>query len=1041
MIKALKLMKPLLVSSVLFLSVVAAFAQSQSTDVAGQTASRDSSLQLREDNIPQIVAAMTPEEKCMLIIGGRAASFNGIGFTNTGVPGAAGVINGIPRLGIPTIVLADGPAGLRISPVREGDSRTFYCTGYPIATMLSSTWNLELVQEAGRNLGNEVLEYGVDILLAPGANIHRNPLCGRNFEYYSEDPLLSGKMAAAMINGIEENGVGTSLKHFAVNNQEFNRLSNDAIVSERALREIYLRNFEIAVRESQPWTVMTSYNFINGEHAAESKRLLTDILRDEWGFEGAVMTDWNGGYDDPAIIRAGNEMIQPGRDERYVRLLNAVKDGSLSMAVVDRTVTRILELVIRTPKFKGYAPSENPDLKAHAQVCKKVADEGVVLLKNDLEALPMSKDNKIALFGVTSYDFIAGGTGSGNVNRSYVVDLMRGLSNVGFRLEPELDAFYKEYMRAEALRCERINGDNKWYIDRERAIEVIPDDLIGKSASNSDVAVITIGRVFGEGKDRDYYHSYLLSDREKELISKVSEAFHAAGKKVTVILNTGGFVEMTSWQDKVDAVVLCWQPGQEGGNTVASVLSGEVNPSGHLPATISTDYALEPTAMNFPQVYADKPFNYSYYRQLTDRKLPVHTVRNIDYTMYEEGIYVGYRYFNTFAPKAVAYPFGFGLSYTSFDFKDMHVERTDDGWNVFVTVTNTGKVSGKDVVQLYVKAPKGKLDKPERELKGFAKTPEIAPGKSCTVTVHVPEASLASYDELSSNWIVDAGKYVFMASQDASDCSLKKTVRVEGSVSPVEGDGLKVISYNIRVGKGKDGSNSWEHRRHASITMLKEQMPDIFGLQEALDFQVSYLQENLPGYKNVGVGRDDGVAKGERMSIFYNTNTVELFDWGTFWLSETPEIPSKGWDAAYPRCATWAKMKMKDSGKEFFYVNTHLDHQGAESQQKGLDLIVRRVAAMNPAGLPMVLTGDFNVEPDNPVLDELDTRMLSAQKSALEHDVKATFNGWGSRAIVIDYIYFSGFSHCPEYKVLDGTYDSVPYISDHYPVMSRLKFL
>ena len=752
--------------------------------VSALSASADVPPQLREDNIAEVVAAMTPEEKCTLIIGGRAASFNGIGFTNTGVPGAAGVINGIPRLGIPTVVLADGPAGLRIAPKRKGDTRTFYCTGYPIATMLSSTWNPELVEEAGRNMGNEVLEYGVDILLAPGANIHRNPLCGRNFEYYSEDPLLSGKMAAAMINGIESNGVGTSLKHFAVNNQELNRLANNAIVSERALREIYLKNFEIAVRESQPWTIMTSYNFINGEHAAESKRLLTDILRDEWGFEGAVMTDWNGGYDDAAIVRAGNEMIQPGRDTRYINLLNAIKDGSLSMEDVDRTVTRILKLVINTPKFKGYEPSEAPDLKAHAKVCKKVADEGVVLLKNNSAALPMSKDNEIALFGITSYDFIAGGTGSGDVNRPYVVDLMSGLSNAGFRLEPELDAFYKDYMKAEALRCKTINEGKKWFVDRERAIEVVPEDLIVKAAANADDAVITIGRVFGEGKDRDYYHSYLLSDREKELISKVSDSFHRAGKKVTVILNVGGLVEMSSWQDNVDAVVLCWQPGQEGGNTVASVLSGEVNPSGHLPATISTEYALEPTAKNFPQVFADKPFNYSYYRQLLDRKLPLHTVRNIDFTEYEEGIYVGYRYFNTFAPKAVAYPFGFGLSYTTFDFNDMKVESVEGGWNVSVMVTNTGKVSGKDVVQLYVRAPKGKLDKPERELKGFAKTPEIAPGESCEVTIHIAESSLASYNEKTSRWETDPGKYVFMASKDASDCSLKKSVNVgcSGSV-------------------------------------------------------------------------------------------------------------------------------------------------------------------------------------------------------------------------------------------------------------------
>ena len=734
--------------------------------------------QLNENNIPQVIAAMTVEEKCALIIGGRAKDFNGIGFTNTGVEGAAGVINGIPRLGIPTVVLADGPAGLRISPTRKGETRTFYCTGYPIGSMLSSTWNLELVEQAGKSIGNEVLEYGVDILLAPGVNIHRNPLCGRNFEYYSEDPVLAGKMAAAVINGIESNGVGTSMKHFAVNNQEYNRLANNSILSERTLREIYLKNFEIAVKESQPWTIMTSYNFINGEHASESSRLLTDILRGEWGFEGAVMTDWSGGYDDAQIVRAGNEMIQPGSDARFKKLLDAINDGSLAMADVDRAVERILQLVVKTPKFKGYVPSQAPDLKAHAEVCKTVADEGVVLLKNEKETLPVAREQEIALFGTTSYDFIAGGTGSGDVNRPYVVDLMTGLSNLGFRLEPEVDAFYKGYMADEAIRRKRINGNNKWYIDRERAIEVIPEQLIEKAAETADAAMITIGRVFGEGKDRDYYHSYCLSDREQELIDRVSKAFHAKGKKLTVILNVGGFVEMVSWQDKADAILLCWQPGQEGGNTVASVLCGEVNPSGHLPSTMSTEYRLEPTFENFPQAVADKPYNYSFYRHFTDRKLPLNTVKNIDYTNYEEGIYVGYRYFNTFAPKAVAYPFGYGLSYTTFGFKGMQVEAVEGGWNVTVSVQNTGKVAGKDVVQLYVKAPKGNLDKPERELKAFAKTPVLAAGETAQVTMFVSKESLASFNEASNAWEIDNGTYTFVAAQDAMDDSVKVKVKV-----------------------------------------------------------------------------------------------------------------------------------------------------------------------------------------------------------------------------------------------------------------------
>ena len=735
--------------------------------------------QLREDNIAEVVAAMTPEEKCTLIIGGKAKNFNGIGHTNIGVPGAAGVINGIPRYGIPTVVLADGPAGLRISPTRENDEKTYYCTGYPIATMLSSTWNLELVEETGKSMGNEVLEYGVDVLLAPGANIHRNPLCGRNFEYYSEDPYLTGMMAAAMINGIESNGVGTSLKHFAVNNQELNRLANNSILSERTLREIYLRNFEIAVKESQPWTIMTSYNFINGEHAAESHRILTDILRGEWGFEGVVMTDWGGGYDDAAIVRAGNEMIQPGSDARYMNLLNAVNDGTLSMEDLDRAVTRILELVVKTPKFKGYVHSNTPDLEAHAKVCKKVADEGVVLLKNNGNALPVSKVQQIALFGTTSYDFIAGGTGSGNVNRPYVVDLMSGLSNLEFNLEPEVDAFYKEYMADEKIRRTRIDGKNPWTIDRERAIEVIPVELIGKSAQTADVAVVTIGRVFGEGKDRNLYYSYLLSDREQELLDRISDAFHAEGKKVVVVLNVGGYVEMCSWQDKVDAILLCWQPGQEGGNTVASVLCGEVNPSGHLPSTMSISYELEPTAGNFPILYTDKPFNYSFYRQIKGKKLPMNTVKDIDYTLYEEGIFMGYRYFNTYAPKDVAYPFGFGLSYTTFKFDDMSVEPAEGGWNVKVTVTNTGKVAGKDVVQVYVKAPKGELEKPERELKGFAKTPLLDPGQSCEVSVYVSKESLASFNEATNAWEIDNGKYTFVAAQHSMDNSQKVKVKVE----------------------------------------------------------------------------------------------------------------------------------------------------------------------------------------------------------------------------------------------------------------------
>lgn len=728
---------------------------------------------LREDNIPEIVSLLTLEEKAAILVGCGSTAFDGIGRNDVGVKGSAGATHAIPRLGIPSIIFADGPAGLRIDPVRPGTDKTFYCTGFPIGTMLASTWNTDIVREVGGAMGNEVLEYGVDVLLAPGVNIHRNPLCGRNFEYYSEDPLLAGEIAAAYISGVQSNGVGTSIKHFALNNQELNRLHNDARVSPRAMREIYLKAFEIAVRKAQPWTLMSSYNYINGTHASEAPWLLTDILRGDWGFRGVVVTDWGGGYDTAAQIHAGNDLIQSGSDSRYNALIQAVKDGRLAMEDVDACVTRALELIVKCPSFKGYSHSDDPDLEAHAQVCRRAADEGVILLKND-GALPAGPDGVTALLGVTSYDFIAGGTGSGDVHRPYVVDLQQGLADGGFTLEPGLDAFYSKYMDDERWRCRMIDGNNSWVIDRERPIEAVPDSLIERAAQTADRAFVTIGRVFGEGKDRDLHYSYMLQDRELELLHKTAEAFHARGKKVTVILNVGGVVEMESWQKLADAIVLCWQPGEEGGHTVAAVLCGGVNPSGRLPMTISRRYEDEPSAPNFPRVFEDKPFNYSFYRRLEGNKKD-YTVKDIDYTDYAEDIYVGYRYFGTKARNAVAYPFGYGLSYTTFRWSNMTV-KSSGVYLVSVTVTNTGKAAGKDVVELYVAAPGRSIDKPSRELKAFAKTPLLQPGESCTVEMTVPAESLASWEE--QGWTVEKGRYRFIAARHAADKGLKSSVRI-----------------------------------------------------------------------------------------------------------------------------------------------------------------------------------------------------------------------------------------------------------------------
>lgn len=732
---------------------------------------------LRPDNIPEIVSLLTLEEKAAILVGCGSSAFDGIGRNDIGVKGSAGATHAIPRLGIPSIVFADGPAGLRIDPTRPGTDKSFYCTGFPIGTMLASAWNPELVQEVGEAMGNEVLEYGVDVLLGPGANIHRNPLCGRNFEYFSEDPVLAGETAAAYINGIESNGVGACIKHFAANNQELNRLHNDARVSERALREIYLKAFEIAVRKSQPWTLMTSYNYINGTHASEAPWLLTDILRGDWGFEGTVMTDWGGGYDTAAQIHAGNELIQSGSDARYNALIEAVRSGRLAIADVDRSVTRALELIVKCPAYRGYKHSDAPDLEAHAAVCRKAADEGMVLLKND-GALPAGPSGVTALLGVTSYAFIAGGTGSGDVHRPYVIDLQQGLSDGGFTLDKGLDEFYSAYMQDERWRCKMIDGNNSWVIDRERPIEALPADLIRQAAESADRAFVTFGRVFGEGKDRDLHYSYMLQDRELDLLRETSRAFHARGKKVTVILNIGGVVDVRSWEDLADAILICWQPGEEGGHSLADVLSGAVNPSGRLPMTISDAYEHEPSAPNFPRIYADKPFNYSFYRRLEGNKKD-YTVKDIDYTDYEEDIWVGYRYFQTKAPRHVAYPFGYGLSYTTFKWSGLKVAAADGGYRVCVTVRNTGKVAGKDVVQLYVKAPGREMEKPARELKAFAKTPLLQPGENCTVEMFVSAESLASWDEKSSSWSVEKGRYRFIAARNAADRGLRNRIRFQ----------------------------------------------------------------------------------------------------------------------------------------------------------------------------------------------------------------------------------------------------------------------
>ena len=731
--------------------------------------------QLGKDSLDKVVAAMTLEEKAHLVIGTGMAGSSGeapvVGETRNLVPGAAGTTYPIPRLGIPAIVLADGPAGLRINPLREGDANTYYCTHFPIGTLLASTWNTELVEQVGQAIGNEVLEYGTDVLLAPALNIHRNPLCGRNFEYYSEDPVVSGKTAAAYVRGVQSNGVGTSIKHYALNNQETNRMKNDVRVSPRAVREIYLKGFEIAVKESQPWTVMSSYNFVNGVYTSESKDLQTTMLRDEWGFKGMVMTDWFGGADAAAQMWAGNDMLQPGRPGQFEDIVEGVRSGRLSEADLDRNVRRVLELIVKSPRFKGYEFSNKPDLKAHAAVTRQSAVEGMVLLENN-GVLPLASEiSRVALFGTTSYDFIAGGTGSGNVNRAYTVSLLEGLRNAGYAIDAELEKTYTKYIKEETERLNPKSDDPMaMFMPKIRAGEFVPSArLLDKMVRTNDVAIITLGRNSGEFLDRKVA-DFTLTEQESGMIEAVCAAFHKAGKKVVVILNVGGVIETASWKNLPDAVLLAWQAGQEGGNSVADVLKGVANPSGKLTMTFPVRYEDHASSRNFP---IDMAFG------MFGKDKDAEPQRNVDYTEYEEGIYVGYRWFDKQGLE-VSYPFGYGLSYTRFEWSEASVKSSRGETAVSVKVTNAGKIPGKDVVELYVAAPQGELDKPVKELKAYAKTRELQPGESQLVTLKVKNSELASYDESASAWVTDAGHYDFMLGSSSRDIRATLCAEIRG---------------------------------------------------------------------------------------------------------------------------------------------------------------------------------------------------------------------------------------------------------------------
>ena len=735
--------------------------------------------QLNANNIEEVIKAMILEEKAQLLVGGGNDGFVGsgamLGHQKKFVPGAAGTTVAIPRLGIPATVQCDGPAGVHIDAHREGDSRNYYATGFPVGTCLASTWNTDLVRKVGEAIGNETLEYGCDVVLGPGMNLHRNPLCGRNFEYYSEDPVVTGLMGTAFVLGVQSQGVGVSAKHFAVNSQESDRTRVDERLGQRALRELYLKGFEMMVRKSNPWTIMSAYNKINGIYAQGNKDLLTNILRNDWGYKGIVETDWIGKREDLPVeqeVAAGNDLMMPGYPAQVKDIVNAVKSGKLDVNDVDRNVRRMLEYIVKTPRFKGYKYSGEPDLKAHAAITRQSSTEGMVLLKNNA-ALPIRGLKTVALFGVNSYDFMSGGLGSGAVNVGYSVDMVTGLKNIGVATTPQLTEIYQNYVKYAKAKLKADQNPMMWFLDQgqPKLDEIdITERCVANEEPKADAAIITIGRQAGEGMDRQINGEFNLSKTEQDMIFRVSDAFHAKGKKVIVIINSGSVMETASWRDRVDAILVAWQPGIEGGNSVADILTGKVNPSGKLTMTWPIAATDHPSTANFAKEY--DMYTYKNMEGWGKGNIP-----GVDFSNHEEDIYVGYRYFDTFK-KDVAYPFGFGLSYTTFEMGKPSVKANGKNIEVSVTVKNTGKVAGKQVAQVYVTAPKGAYEKPAKELKAFGKTRELKPGESQTLKMTLEKRDLASFDEANSQWKVDAGNYLFQVGTDVESIKGTATLKV-----------------------------------------------------------------------------------------------------------------------------------------------------------------------------------------------------------------------------------------------------------------------
>lgn len=672
-------------------------------------------------DIETIIQQMTLEEKAALCTGATS-------WTTTP----------IERLGVPEMMVADGPHGIRRTPdINSLGLSGLPATCFPTASCLSATWNPELVWEMGRALAEEAIALKVDVVLGPGNNMKRSPLCGRNFEYMSEDPCLAGEMATALIKGVQSKGVGTSLKHFAVNNQESERFRINALVDERALHEIYLPAFEAAVKNAKPWTVMCAYNKVNGSYCSEHHQLLVDILKNEWGFEGLVVSDWGAVHDRVEALRGGLDLEMPGpKPRRSQAVVDAVRSGELDEALLDEAARRILKIVFKaaqTPKGSAY------DAAAHHTLARKVAAEGMVLLKNN-GILPLRDAGSLAVIGHSAKEAHFQGGGSSRITATQVDVPFNELRN----LLPNTELTFSEGYP---------NGDDfqQGLIDEAVAV-----------AGSADVALLFValpGYKESEGYDRPDID---LTAQQVALIKAVS----AAQPRTVVILNNGACVAMSAWIDGVAAVLEAWMMGQAGGGAIADVLTGRVAPSGKLSETFPLKTEDAPSHTNFPGGGGE--------------------------VRYGEGIFIGYRYYDA-KRMSVLFPFGYGLSYTTFAYGNprLYTEqgrsvsaatfKDVDGLSVSVDVTNTGNVTGKEIVQVYVHDRKSALIRPEKELKGFAKV-ELQPGETKTVTLRLDFRAFAYYHPAYKQWITEDGEVDILIGASSADIRCAQTATLQSTL-------------------------------------------------------------------------------------------------------------------------------------------------------------------------------------------------------------------------------------------------------------------